>query len=57
MEDPRTKGDHYQDRAMQMRDLAAKETDLTAKKSLIGLAETYDQLSKEAYDRASARKK
>lgn len=52
MESDLTKSRHYLDRALQMRDLAAQEIDLEAKKALISVGEMYDRLSKEVLGRA-----
>lgn len=52
MEDNLWKGEHYEDRALQMRGLAAKESNPQVQKAMTSLAETYARLSRESYERA-----
>ena len=52
MESDLTKAQHYRDQAIKMRDLAAAEDSPEAKKALILLSETYDQLCQRHLERA-----
>ena len=52
METDLTKAQHFRDQAAQMRELAAKEDNLEAKKALIHLAEMYDRLCRNRIGRA-----